>query len=180
MENKTQDKEQLRKILLEKQKLISETEIKKRSLELCEKVSSSLIFENAKIISCYLSFGKEIDTMDIINNCFMSKKTLCVPVVIGNDMIFSKIDSTKNLVKNKMGFLEPENIVEIPKHKIDLIIVPALGYNENKYRLGYGRGFYDRYLKDFKNMTLGMCFKEFIVDFTPSDYDIPVKKLFIG
>jgi 5-formyltetrahydrofolate cyclo-ligase len=166
-------------LLKEKREKLGKEETLKKSLELCRIFTDSPEFKNANSVCCYLSFNLEIDTFSIIEECFRTKKILSVPVVSGKEMFACKITSLGNLKKNKYGILEPVNIDKIDKNDVDIVIVPALGYTENKYRVGYGKGFYDKFLKDYKGLTAGLVFKDFIVDFRYEEFDIPVKKLFI-
>jgi 5-formyltetrahydrofolate cyclo-ligase len=178
-ENKHLYKNKLRQDLMNKRHDFSPDEILKKSVLLCNQIIDSEIFRNSNTIFSYISFKNEVDTFYLLDKSINEKKILCVPVVLGQEMIASRLFSFDKLKKNKFGILEPESMHEINKNDIDLIIVPALGCNTDGFRLGYGAGYYDRYLKDYNGMTAGMIFKEFIIDFEPEDFDIPVKKLFI-
>jgi 5-formyltetrahydrofolate cyclo-ligase len=178
-ELKNQHKIEIRRILKDKRENISKKIILEKSIELCRLIIDSPEFINAQTVSTYISFNKEIDTFYLINKCFELNKTLCVPIVRGSEMVLSRIDSLENLKRNKMGMLEPESIDEIPKNNVDLIIVPGLGFDKRGYRIGYGAGFYDRYLKDYRGHTAGLIFKELLIDFEPEEFDIPVKRLFV-
>jgi 5-formyltetrahydrofolate cyclo-ligase len=154
--------------------------IKNYSLRLNKKIIALNEFKNAKSIFCYVSFDSEIDTYYLLQYCLENNKILCVPVIKDNKMIASRIRSLDNFKKNNFNIPEPSEICEIKKNEIDLIIVPALAYNPLGFRLGYGKGFYDNYLKDYNGYTIGMIFKKFVTtDLIPDKYDIPVNKLII-
>ena len=169
-----------KKIKLQKSK-ISIAELKKKSLLLNERIINSEEFKTAKSIFCYISFEDEIDTFKILEFCLKNNKILSVPVIKTDKiMIPAVINSLNNLERNKFGILEPRKYKIIDKNDIDLVIVPAFGYNPLGYRIGYGGGYYDVFLKDFKGFSIGMVLKDFLInDLIPEKYDIPVKKLFI-
>ena len=79
-------------------------------------------------------------------------------------MIPAVINSLNNLERNKFGILEPRKYKIIDKNDIDLVIVPAFGYNPLGYRIGYGGGYYDVFLKDFKGFSIGMVLKDFLIN----------------
>jgi 5-formyltetrahydrofolate cyclo-ligase len=155
-------------------------ELKKKSAILQKQVVDSAEFKEAKSVFCYIAFGKEIGTSVILNECLTGGKILSVPLITGrHKMISCRLDDMKNLRKNSFGIMEPADIMEVPADEIDLVVVPALGYNKDGYRIGFGGGFYDNYLKDFSGISVGMMLKEFMLDFRPDSHDIAVKKLFI-
>ena len=93
-------------------------------------------------------------------------------------MIASKITQLDNFKKNKYGILEPQKIEKINKIDIDLVIAPGLAFNTLGYRIGYGGGYYDNFLKNFEGMSIGMILKEFILTtLIPEEFDQPIKKL---
>ena len=178
---KSSNKKILRKKIKLRKLNISITELKKKSLLLSEMILNSNEYKKAKSIFCYISFEDEIDTFKILENSLNNNKILSVPVIKTNrGMISAIITSLDNLEKNKYGILEPINYQIIDKNDIDLAIVPGLGYNPLGYRIGYGRGYYDIFLKDFKGLSIGMVLKDFLIQgLVPEKFDIPVKKLFI-
>ena len=80
--------------------------------------------------------------------------------------------------KNKYGILEPDEKIEIDKDQLDLMIVPLVGYNQNNYRLGYGGGYYDRYLKNYNGYTIGLAYTfQYLKDYQPEFFDIPLNQI---
>ncbi|WP_250277965.1 5-formyltetrahydrofolate cyclo-ligase [[Clostridium] colinum] len=130
------------------------------------------IYKQAKNIFIYLSLEKEINTQYIINQAKKDNKNIYCPVITSkNTMIFKKYNE-KNLIKNKFNILEPLYEKEKISDNTTIIIVPTIIYNKNKYRIGYGGGYYDYFLKN--NICLasvGICFESFICDFNPDYYD---------
>ncbi|OHD20309.1 MAG: 5-formyltetrahydrofolate cyclo-ligase [Spirochaetes bacterium GWC1_27_15] len=173
-------KEEIRKIFKQKRELIDDKTLLDKSKKLSDIIIQTEEYKKSQTIFCYVSFDKEVDTNYFLQKCLSDKKNLCVPLVIGKNMIASKIDSLNSLIKNRFGILEPTVKNEISKDNIDLVIVPGLAFTISGQRIGYGAGFYDKYLSDYKGITFGIVFSDFIInecDFTPQSFDIPVKKV---
>jgi len=108
-------------------------------------------------IGVYISMDHEVDTRRLIEWCLLNQKKVYVPKIVDQHMIFIEIHSLVDCSINKMGILEP--IINTPtSDEIELMIVPMLAYNERNYRLGYGKGYYDQYLKTSNAYRLGICF----------------------
>lgn len=108
-------------------------------------------------IGVYISMDHEVDTRRFIDWCLLNNKHVYVPKIVNKQMIFIEIHSLDDCLINKIGILEP--IINTPtSDEIELMIVPMLAYNERNYRLGYGKGYYDQYLKTSNAYRLGICF----------------------
>jgi 5-formyltetrahydrofolate cyclo-ligase len=110
-----------------------------------------------KRIGVYISMDHEVDTRQFIQWCFNHDKLVYVPKIVDKRMIFIEIQTLDACIRNKMGILEPISNLET-RDKIELMIVPMLAYNQNNYRLGYGKGYYDQYLSKYDGYALGICF----------------------
>lgn len=114
-------------------------------------------------IAIYNSFGSEVDTQIIIRYFKSKKCEVFFPRVIeNNDLKFIKVNDDTIFEKNKFGILEPKDSSNIIKpDEIEMIVVPGLAYNKDKQRLGYGGGYYDRYLSKCVNaLKVGLFYKE--------------------
>tara|TARA_X000000950_G_scaffold114930_1_gene144483 strand:- start:62 stop:613 length:552 start_codon:yes stop_codon:yes gene_type:complete len=116
--------------------------------------------ENLKLALYYPS-GFEINILKLLENKYMINKNILLPVIEENNrMSFFSWKKNNVLLVNKYGILEPiKNKFKIP----NLILVPILAFDRNKYRLGYGKGFYDRYLNKYLKkssniLTVGVAF----------------------
>ncbi|MCR5260954.1 MAG: 5-formyltetrahydrofolate cyclo-ligase [Candidatus Gastranaerophilales bacterium] len=111
-----------------------------------QKISENLFnldeFKAAQSVFTYISLPDEVDTSAILA---FSDKNLYVPKIFDKNLIFSKYDSL-NLMKNKYGIPEPADAVEVRPQSSDIIVIPALAADENFNRIGYGGGYYDRFL----------------------------------
>lgn len=131
-------------------------------------------FQNAKTVFCYVSYNGEVETLELLS-CIAKEKTLTVPYCIDDNgnMIAVKISGTDDLKKGMYGILEPQNPVPFPKEEIDFVIVPGVAFSKDGYRLGYGKGYYDRFLADINPYKLGICKKELFLEKLPhGEYDI--------
>ncbi len=146
---------------------------------------STLIFNHLKQfaiyherIGVYISMDHEVDTRQFIAWCFSLNKKVYVPKIVNKQMIFIEIHSLDECVMNKMGILEPISN-QSTEDTIDLMIVPMLAYNERCYRLGYGKGYYDQYLRQSNCYPLGICFS---INFEPElfeqEHDVKLAQIF--
>ena len=172
------DKKILRKSLFEKRKALDKTQKAKWNKIISEKIINSDYFEKAEQILVFSSTENEFDTGFIIEECRFQNKTLYFPRCIDSDgyMEFFKVESPEDLESGMYGISEPESHCEKynPKEN-DLIIVPCLSADRNCNRIGYGKGYYDRFLKDFNGVSIAPCYYEMLWDEIPTDkYDIKI------
>ena len=138
-------------------------------------------FRNAKTVFCYVSALGEVDTLSLLSE-IPKEKVLTVPYCIDNDgnMIAVEITGSEDLEKGRFGIYEPKRPVPFPKEKIDFVIVPGVAFSKDFYRLGYGKGYYDRFLSDINPFKLGVCKKELFVESLPhNEYDIKMDNILI-
>lgn len=146
-----------------------------------EKSKEIYIFD---AIMIYLSMKSEVDTWQLVQSLFDMKKRVIAPVVdtdSGKLIPRQILNLDKDLVKHKYGMYEPNVSCPIfPSDQLQLIIVPAIAFDYQGYRLGYGKGFYDRFLSTCPNaVTIGLAFQLQFVDNTyPQQWDIPVQHIF--
>lgn len=158
----------LRKELLSLRKTLSKAELTAEMLKTIPE------YKDAKTVFCYVSYNGEVDTLNLLSD-ILKAKTLVVPYCIDDvgNMIAVKINSADDLHKGMYGILEPKNPVEFPKDKIDFVIVPGVAFSKDGYRLGYGKGYYDRFLSDISPYKLGVIKKELFLEKLPHDeFDI--------
>ena len=146
-----------------------------------EKIFESFIksryFSDFSSFLIYVSCGTEVDTRRIINFLLQNKKRVAVPYCSGSVMTFHKINSIDDLVSGAFGIptVNTENSTEIKDFSGGLCIVPALAFDRSGNRLGYGGGYYDRFLAANKIETLGLCFEKCFTDELPAEsFDIKI------
>ncbi|MFD3158412.1 5-formyltetrahydrofolate cyclo-ligase [Haloimpatiens sp. FM7330] len=168
------DKNTLRKLMKEKRKNIKPDIRKMMDEQMYNNVINSNLYKNAKTIFIFVSYNNEVNTHNIIKQAIRDDKTLCVPKVISKEsgMISIQINDFTDLEHGAYGILEPkEYCSKINPKKIDLAFVPGLAFDKNGGRIGYGGGFYDRFLKLIpKNCPIiGLGYKIQIIDEIPMD-----------
>lgn len=138
------------------------------------KIINNKKVKESNTIFIYVSKEDEVDTFRIIKH-FLKRKKVCVPKVIGNEIIFFYIESFKDLEKGNFDVLEPTTNNKINNFSSSCIIVPGICFDKRGYRIGYGKGFYDRFLSKHNIYSIGLTYKECIVDNINNDkHDINV------
>lgn len=140
-------------------------------IKICNRLTALWTFRQADSIFIYMSTPIEVDTLEIIKKAWSFGKTVAVPKCIDNtrDMEFFEITSFEELERGTFGVLEPD-VNRCKKAVADsntLCIVPALMIDEEGYRLGYGKGYYDRFLSKFPGRIIGICYAGCIAEKLP-------------
>lgn len=162
--------------MLQKRKELSDSETAAKNSAITEKLLSLEKIQSADLILPFVSAKGEVGTRELIARCFYAEKTVAVPRCIdGSNMEFCVIHTFDDLEKGMYGIDEPKEYCEVIKAENaenSVLIVPALCFNAKGYRLGYGKGYYDRFISRYKGYTVGVCYSEFITDDIPVDeYD---------
>ena len=154
-------------------------EKKEKEARMLNQLFQSSSWQQAKVIGTTLSMDKEFNTQLLIEQAIKEGKKVCVPRTFGlGKMAFYYYDLEEPLEETSFGVLEPVNNQKFDKNKIDLLIVPGVAFSKEGYRVGFGGGFYDRYLSDFKGETYSLVFEEQTgYTWEPSIYDMPVKNM---
>ena len=152
-----------KEVLREKYKKLRKEVLDKKERDslITRKVLLSEEYKKANTIAIYVSKEDEVDTKELIDSCLAAGKTVCVPITGPNQMLFSIIKSSSELTEEgifKIG--EPKLDVDrvVLKNEIDLFIVPVLAFDRNKNRIGYGKGYYDKYLKNERGYKIGIAY----------------------
>ncbi len=164
-------KGQFRKDCLEKRKQLKTCDLTKEILNLKE-------YKESKTVFIYVSYGSEISTAELIKEA-LKEKTVLVPYCIDGfgKMIAVKIKSMDDLKAGMYGIKEPKCHTEY-EGSIDLTIVPGVAFSKEGYRIGYGKGYYDRFLKAHKTFSLGICHHELLFDKVPfNEHDVKINKI---
>ena len=130
-------------------------------------------------MATYLSMPHEVSTAAFIKQAQLDGKRVLVPKTYGQGrMIFVDYDESR-LQKSSFGLMEPTSEEAVEKAEIDLIHVPGVVFNSQGFRIGYGGGYYDRYLADFTGASISSIYSFQKSDFEPNYHDIAVKEVLI-
>lgn len=156
------NKNEIRKIILDKRnKIINKKDL---STRIVSRVINFDVYKKANVIALYKSMASEVDTTDLINNS--KNKIILLPKIVNEKMEFILISNDTKYTKSNFGVMEP--IGNIYMGNIDLIIIPGVSFDKERNRLGYGKGYYDKYLSDKDIYKIGICFNEQIVNLLPT------------
>lgn len=174
------EKKKIRKEYIEIRKNIKNKSEKSKII--FDKLVNNEKYINSKVIALYNSLESEVDTNELIEYSLKIGKIVLLPKVDGKELKFYRIYDNEELIKSSFGVLEPiENSKNLFLDKdIDLVIVPGICFDMKKNRLGFGGGFYDRFLSNKNIDNIAICFDEQILinKILPvSLYDISVKKI---
>lgn len=150
-------------------------------IEIASRLLCTREYMNSKTILTYVSKKGEVDTIGIIHAAFVNKKQVAVPYCKGEgEMSFYLITSMDDLVKGKFGLMEPDTkkCRLLDDFTDSMCIVPAFTFDPQGHRLGYGGGYYDRFLSTYKGVSAGLCYGTFLKwDLPCEPHDIPVELL---
>ena len=154
-------KNEIRKTYKEIRKSISDK--KDKSISICKKVIKSGVLDNVKVLALYSAINDEVNLSFLFEYAKTNNITVLFPKVKNSsEMDFYEVDNLNQLHEQSFGIKEPMETSKIASPlSIDLMIVPLLAFDENCNRLGYGKGFYDRYFKlTSRCKKVGVAFKE--------------------
>ena len=172
----------MRKKLLERRKALPEDEFSRKSDHIIKRLRRQAEFSKAKTVHCFVSMNerREVNTHDLVREMISNGKRVVVPVTNFSEgtLRHLQLDSFDDLESNKWGVLEPDDGREVKPAEMDLVIVPMVGGDEGGNRLGYGEGFYDRFLKGVSCPKIGLLFEKNVIQEIPvEDFDIPMDKI---
>ena len=173
-------KAELRKQVLQEMKALPREQKQFIDQALTERLLQHPFYQEAKIIATYLSFPHEFQTQELIEQALKDDKKVLIPKTYPKGRMEFVVYDPQQLVKTSFGLLEPQGDLEVvDASQIDLIHVPGLAFTTKSYRIGYGGGYYDRYLEHFPGHTLSTVYHYQVQDFIPENHDIPVQEVLI-
>ncbi len=169
------NKKSLREIIINKRDNQSKKERHNKSLKIIQNLINLDIYQNSKVILCYSNFKSEVETLGIIQDALKTNKTVAFPKVINDTrIVFYQINSLDELKPGYQGILEPNNNqLDYSLIKDALMIVPGTVFDTKGNRLGYGKGYYDRFIAKYKpKYTIGLAYEiQLSNEIIPSKYD---------
>lgn len=177
-----ESKRTIRKAMVTAFAQIEDDEQEDISKQLQEELFASDLWKNAQAIGTYLSIGSEWDTLNIVKQALAEGKEVAVPKTMPEtkELLFYGITDMDQTTTGNFGLIEPivTETQRTEKDAIDLLIVPGLVFTKEGYRVGFGGGYYDRFLTDFIHTTVSLVHTNQLVNSFPIEpFDIPVNYL---
>ena len=173
-------KSKLRKQVLQEMKALSQEQKQAMDRALTKRFLNHPFYQEAKTIATYLSFPHEFQTQELIEQALKDGKKVLIPKTYPKGRMEFVVYHPQQLVKTSFGLLEPQGNMEVvDASQIDLIHVPGLAFTIEGYRIGYGGGYYDRYLEHFVGQSLSTIYPCQVQEFNFENHDIPVQEVLI-
>ncbi len=170
------DKKELRRVIREKKRAMTEAEITQRSQALGRLFAASQAYREARTIYFYLPYNQEVRTIPMLEQALRDGKQVAVPKVYGEEMKFILLTDLSRIGKGYAGIPEPLDDGPIADDKTALVLMPGLAFDPQGHRIGYGGGFYDRFLaREPDHPTLALCYEfQMLPHLDTEAFDIPV------
>lgn len=170
------DKKELRRTIRERKRAMTEEEIVSRSEKLGQLFAQSEAYKAAKTIYGYLPYNQEVRTVPMLEQALKDGKRVAVPKVYGDEMKFLYLDDLSQVEKGYAGIPEPIADDPVADDDTALVLMPGLAFDPAGHRIGYGGGFYDKFLAAEPNHpTLALCYEfQMLPELHTEEHDIPV------
>ena len=170
------DKKELRRAIRERKRAMPEEEIASRSARLGELFAQSEAYRNAATIYGYLPYNQEVRTVPMLEQAIRDGKKVAVPKVYGDIMKFIYLEDLTQVEKGYAGIPEPIADEPVAYDETALVLMPGLAFDPQGHRIGYGGGFYDKFLAAEPNHpTLALCYEfQMLPQLDTEEHDIPV------
>ncbi len=170
------DKITLRKQIKEQKRAMTEEQILAASERLGELFAASQAYQDAKTIYGYLPYNQEVRTVPMLQRALNDGKRVAVPKCYGNEMRFIYLEDLTLVEKGYCGIPEPIADGPVADDETALVLMPGLVFDREGHRIGYGGGFYDKFLaQEPTHPTLALCYAFQMVDHLETEaFDVPV------
>lgn len=146
--------------------------VKNFSNIITKKVLSLDEIKKLNVFMVYKSFKNEVSTQGIIDGLISLGKTVCYPITFESEMV-AGLPLSSEFTASKLGVLEPTKYCVLDK--VDAVIVPLIACDKNKNRIGFGKGYYDKFLSAHPALKIGVCYDFQVVEnITPNEWDVPL------
>lgn len=160
-------KSEFRRFFLNLRREMDEYTIREKSNQIINNLLKSNLYKNASSIFVYVSKNKEVDTRDFIEKALADGKKIYVPKIKSREIIAVKLNDISELEVGRFDI--PTSMSEDSITNPDLTICPGLSFDDDKNRLGFGGGYYDRFLAKNRGIKIGLMISEFASSKIPTD-----------
>ncbi len=170
------NKKELRAQIRAKKRAMTEEEIVRRSEALGKLFTQSEAYRTAETIYGYLPYNQEVRTVPMLEQAIQDGKKVAVPKVYGDDMKFIYMEDLSQVSLGYANIPEPMADGPVADDKTALVLMPGLAFDPQGHRIGYGGGFYDRFLaEEPDHPTLALCYEfQMLSHLETEEFDIPV------
>ncbi|MBQ6839119.1 MAG: 5-formyltetrahydrofolate cyclo-ligase [Oscillospiraceae bacterium] len=170
------DKKELRRQIRQLKRAMTEEQIVEASEKLGELFVDTPQYKNAKTIYGYLPYNQEVRTVPMLERAIRDGKRVAVPKVYGDDMKFIYMEDLTRVELGYAGIPEPVDDGPVADDPTALVLMPGMAFTQKGDRMGYGGGFYDKFLaSEPEHPTVALCYAFQMVESLPTEeYDIPV------
>ncbi len=170
------DKNTLRKRIKEQKRAMTEEQIDAASRKLGALFAASEAYKTAKTIYGYLPYNQEVRTVPMLQQALADGKRVAVPKCCGDRMCFIYLDDLSQVEKGYCGIPEPIADGPVAEDRTALVLMPGLAFDKEGHRIGYGGGFYDKFLAaEPEHPTLALCYGfQMVEHLETEEFDIPV------
>lgn len=170
------DKKELRRRIRERKRAMTEEEIVTRSEALGKAFTDTSLYREAKTIYGYLPYNQEVRTVPMLEQALRDGKKVAVPKVVGDEMVFIYLSDLTQVEKGYAGIPEPVADEPVAHDETALVLMPGLAFDREGHRIGYGGGFYDKFLqREPMHPTLALCYEfQMLEHLETEEHDIPV------
>ncbi|PTL40503.1 5-formyltetrahydrofolate cyclo-ligase [Alkalicoccus saliphilus] len=179
------DKRSIRITIKEKLQTLSKEERLSQESMLYSQLFEMPEWKKAEVAACTISVGNELNTYPIFIRAWKEGKKIAAPVVKGSkkELDFYIVNKMEDCREAGFGLIEPDpsKCEYVSPEHIDLVITPGLAFDKEGFRIGYGGGFFDRFLQGLPVSTVSLVFQEQLMENIPREsFDVPVNRLLIG
>lgn len=173
------DKKTLRSRIKAAKKAMTTEEVEQLSLCLCRQFLDTEEYKNAKTVYGYLPYNQEVRTWHLLEQALRDGKKVAVPKVYGEEMRFIYLEDLRAVSDGYAGIPEPIGDEPVADDPTALVLMPGLAFDREGHRIGYGGGFYDRFLEHEPNHpTVALCYRFQLLDHLDTEeHDIPVDRV---
>ena len=170
------DKTALRKEIREKKRAMAPEQIEKASYALAQQFFATSYYREAKTLYGYLPYNQEVRTEPILLQALKDGKKVAVPKVYGDTMRFIYLEDLNGIEKGYAGIPEPVADEPVAADETALVLMPGLAFDKEGHRIGYGGGFYDKFLSaEPGHPTVALCYDfQMLPKLETEEFDVPV------
>lgn len=173
------NKQELRNAIRARKRAMTQEEIAQRSDELCRKFTQSDAYRRCTTLYGYLPYNQEVRTVPLLEQALADGKRVAVPKVYGEEMKFIYLTDLSQVSKGYAGIPEPIADGPVAEDPTALVLMPGLAFDRQGHRIGYGGGFYDKFLsREPNHPTTALCYEFQLVEHLETEaFDIPVDQV---